>query len=102
MHGLEGFISLLKQFFPPNFDLRYLWALRVPILETLEMAAGAMLFAGTAGLLLAVYLGAPRAGRRLVVGLLAPLPDRSRPALALLFLVGVGGWPPAPHLGLRN
>src|SRR5260370_21149114 len=95
MHGLEGFISLLKQFFPPNFDLRYLWALRVPILETLEMAAGAMLFAGTAGLLLAVYIGAPLPGWRVLYSLLAPLRAPSHPTIALPFAVVVGGWPAA-------
>ncbi len=102
MHGLEGFISLLKQFFPPNFDLRYLWALRVPILETLEMAAGAMLFAGTAGLLLAVYIGARLPGWRVLYSLLASLRAIPDLTMAILFVVVVGIGPPSGMLALAT
>jgi phosphonate transport system permease protein len=102
MHGLEGFISLLKQFFPPNFDPKYLWALREPILETLEMAAGAMLFAGTAGLLLAVYIGARLPGCRVLYSLLASLRAIPDLTMAILFVVVVGIGPPSGMLALAT
>jgi phosphonate transport system permease protein len=102
MHGLESFISLLKQFFPPNFDPKYLWALRLPILETLEMAAGAMLFAGTAGLLLAVYIGARLPGWRVLYSLLASVRAIPDLTMAILFVVIVGIGPPSGMLALAT
>ena len=100
MRGLEGFVSLLKQFFPPDLDPHYLWALRVPVRETLEMAAGAMLCAGTAGLLLAIYIGARLPGWRALYALLASFRAIPDITLAILFVVIVGIGPPSGMMAL--
>lgn len=100
MRALEGFVSLLKQFFPPYLDPRYLWALRVPVRETLEMAAGAMLCAGIAGLLLAVYIGARLPGWRVLYAVLASFRAIPDITLAILFVVIVGIGPPSGMLAL--
>jgi len=100
MRGIEGFVSLLKQFFPPDLDPHYLWALRVAVRETLEMAAGAMLCAGTAGLLLAIYIGARLPGWRILYALLASFRAIPDITLAILFVVIVGIGPPSGMLAL--
>jgi phosphonate transport system permease protein len=100
MHQLQSLLSQLRQFFPPNFSPGYLWALRVPVLETLEMAAGAALFAVAAGLLLGLYIGARLPGWRFLYSLLASfraIPDLT---MAILFVVLVGIGPPSGMLGL--
>ena len=42
---LENAFSLLRQFLPPDLSLPYLKAALIPVLETVEMAAGAMFLA---------------------------------------------------------
>ena len=89
----EGLISLVRQFFPPDISLSYLIALlKEPVLETLQMAAGAMLFAGSLGLLTAVYIGARLPGWRAAYALLASfraIPDLTL-AILLVVIVGIG------------
>lgn len=102
MHGLESFLSTLRQFFPPEHDPGYLWALRIPVLETLEMAAGAALFAGAAGLLLGLYVGARLPGSRVIYSLLASLRAIPDLTMAILFVVLVGIGPPSGMLGLAT
>jgi phosphonate transport system permease protein len=100
MHQLQSLLSQLRQFFPPDVSPGYLWALRVPVLETLEMAAGAALFAVAAGLLLGLYIGARLPGWRFLYSLLASfraIPDLT---MAILFVVLVGIGPPSGMLGL--
>jgi phosphonate transport system permease protein len=100
IQGAERFFSFLKQFFPPHLDPSYLWALRTPVIETLEMAAGAMLFSASAGLLLALYVGARLPGARVVYSLLASVRAIPDLTMAILFVVVVGIGPPSGMLAL--
>jgi phosphonate transport system permease protein len=100
MHWLEPFFSMLRQFWPPVHDPQYLWALRTPILETLEMAAGAMLFSASCGVLLALYIGARLPGSRLLYGALATVRAIPDLTLAILFVMVVGIGPPSGMLAL--
>jgi len=100
MQGAERFFSFLRQFFPPNHDPSYLWALRTPVIETLEMAAGAMLFSATIGLLLALYVGARMPGARSVYALLASVRAIPDLTMAILFVVVVGIGAPSGMLAL--
>ncbi len=101
MHGLEGFLSFLKQFFPPDYSWGYVKALlKEPIPQTLEMAAGAMLFSGGVGLLVALYIGARLPGWRGLYGLLATVRAIPDLTMAILFVVVVGIGPPSGLLAL--
>jgi phosphonate transport system permease protein len=102
MSGLGRFFFFLKQFFPPYHDPAYLWALRTPVLETLEMAAGAMLFSATIGLLLALYVGARMPGARFVYSLLASVRAIPDLTMAILFVVVVGIGSPSGMLALAT
>jgi phosphonate transport system permease protein len=102
MPGLERLFSFLRQFFPPYHDPAYLWALRTPVLETLEMAAGAMLFSATIGLLLALYVGARMPGARFVYSLLASVRAIPDLTMAILFVVVVGIGSPSGMLALAT
>jgi phosphonate transport system permease protein len=92
MHSLHSFFALLKQFFPPDVSQSYLWAERGPLLETVEVAAGAMLFALAIGVALALIIGARLPGSRFLYSSLVAL--RSIPDLTLAIvcvtLVGIG------------
>ncbi len=97
----NSFISLVKQFFPPDFSPGYLKALlKEPIPQTLEMAAGAMLFSATLGLLMALSIGARLPGWRMLYGLLATLRSIPDLTMAILFVVIVGIGPPSGLLAL--
>src|SRR5215467_3736939 len=86
MHSLETFLSLLKH------SPAYVWAERGPLLETVGIAAGAMLFALVIGVALALIIGARLPGSRLLYSFLIAL--RSIPDLTLaivcVMLVGMG------------
>src|SRR5215467_5386409 len=92
MRWLEGFLSQFRQFIPPDLSPSYLWAERVPLLQTVEIAAGAMFFALTIGLLLALIVGARLPGWRVLYSALVAL--RSIPDLTLdilcVVLLGIG------------
>jgi phosphonate transport system permease protein len=101
MHWLDSFVSLVKQFFPPDFSYQYLQALfREPVLQTLEMAAGAMLFSASGGLLLALYIGARLPGSRFLYGALATVRAIPDLTLAILFVMVVGIGSPSGMLAL--
>ncbi len=101
MPGLESFLSLLKQFFPPDHSWAYLKALlKEPIPQTLEMAAGAMLFSATIGLLVALYIGSRLPGGSLLYRLLATVRAIPDLTLAILFVVVVGIGPASGMLAL--
>jgi phosphonate transport system permease protein len=103
MRGLEGFFGFLKQFFPPDVSWGYLKALlKEPIPQTLEMAAGAMLFSATVALLVALYIGARLPGWRFLYGLLAALRSIPDLTMAILFVVVVGIGPPSGMLALAT
>src|SRR5215472_14322206 len=93
MGGLERFISILRQFFPPDLSRHYLAGLlKEPVVQTLEMAAGAMLFSTLIGLLTGLYVGARLPGSRLVYGFLASvraIPDLTM-AILFVMLFGIG------------
>jgi phosphonate transport system permease protein len=92
MPGLDRALSQLRLFFPPDWSVAYLKAEGVPLLQTVEMAAGAMLFAGIAGLLMALYIGARLPGSRLLYSCLATvraIPDLTL-AILCVMLVGIG------------
>jgi len=103
MHWLERLLSLLRQFFPPDFSWVNLQGLlKEAIPQTLEMAAGAMLFSATGGLLLGLYAGARLPGWRLLYSLLTwvrAIPDLT---MAILFVMFVGLGTPAGMLALAT
>jgi phosphonate transport system permease protein len=103
MRGLESFLSLLKQFFPPDFSVAYLRALmEEAVPQTLEMAAGAMLFSAAIGLLVGLYIGARLPGCRLVYAFLASVRAIPDLTMAILFVVLVGIGPPSGMLALAT
>jgi phosphonate transport system permease protein len=101
MHGFDSFFSLLRQFFPPDFSRGYIQALfKEPVPETLEMAAGAMLFSASFGILLALYIGARLPGWRLLYAALATVRAIPDLTLAILFVMVVGIGSPSGMLAL--
>jgi phosphonate transport system permease protein len=103
MHWLASLSSMLKQFFPPDYSRGYLRPLlQEPVLETLEMAAGAMLFSSTIGLAVALWIGAKLPGWRVLYGLLATVRAIPDLTLAILFVVVVGIGPPSGMLALAT
>jgi phosphonate transport system permease protein len=101
MHGLDSLFSLLKQFFPPDYSRAYLQALfKEAIPQTLEMAAGAIIFSASAGLLAGLYVGARLPGSRLLYGFLASVRAIPDLTMAILFVVVVGIGPPSGLLAL--
>ncbi len=100
MHSLHSLFSLLRQFFPPDLSPSYLWTERVPLLETVEIAAGAMLFALVIGIALALIIGARLPGSRLLYSLLVALRSIPDLTLAILCVVIVGIGPGAGMLAI--
>jgi phosphonate transport system permease protein len=91
MPGLHSVFAILRQFFPPDLSSGYLSALmKEPVLQTLEMAAGAMLFSTTTGLLTGLYVGARLPGARLLYGLLASVRAIPDLTMAILFVMVFG------------
>ncbi len=103
MHGLESFFSQLRQFFPPDVSHGYLLAeLKEAVPQTLEMAAGAMLFSAAVGLLLGLYVGARLPGSRLVYAFLASVRAIPDLTMAILFVMLFGIGAPAGMLALAT
>ena len=100
MHALENFFAQLRLFFPPDLSPSFLWAERVPLLQTVEIAAGAMVFSLTMGLLLALIIGARLPGSRVLYGLLVSLRSIPDLTMAILFVVLVGIGPGAGMLAI--
>jgi phosphonate transport system permease protein len=100
MSGLESAISQFRQFFPPDLSPSYLKAALVPLVETLEMAAGAIFLALIFGLVLSLIVGARLPGSRMVYALLASLRSIPDLTLAILCVVLVGLGPAAGTLAL--
>src|SRR5262249_16934397 len=84
MSGLDYFVSQLRQFYPPDLSPSYLRAERVPLVQTVEIAAGGMVFALGLGLVLALIIGARLPGSRILYSSLVAL--RSVPDLTLAIL----------------
>lgn len=100
MSGLESVVSLLRQFFPPDFSFSYLKAESVPLFETLEIAAGAMFLALMIGLLFSLIIGARLPGSRALYALLTSFRSIPDLTLAILCVVLVGLGPAAGILAL--
>jgi len=100
MPALEGAISLLRQFFPPDLSPSYLRAALVPLRETLEMAAGAMFLALVIGLVFSLIIGARLPGSRALYALLTSTRSIPDLTLAILCVVLVGLGPAAGILAL--
>jgi phosphonate transport system permease protein len=88
--GFGNFFTELRQFWPPDVSHGFLWAERVPLLQTVEIAAGAMVFSLTVGLLLALIIGARLPGSRALYALLVSLRAIPDLTMAILFVVLVG------------
>src|SRR5262249_16841072 len=103
MASLHSFFAIIRQFFPPDFSPDYLRALlREPVLQTLEMAAGAMLFSPIAGLVTGLYVGARLPGARVIYGLLASVRAIPDLTMAILFVMVFGLGPSAGMLALAT
>lgn len=100
MSGLESALSLLRQFFPPDLSPSYLKAALVPLYETLEMAAGAILLAIIISLPLALVIGARLPGWRLLRSLLTSVRSIPDLTLAILCVVLIGLGPAAGTVAL--
>jgi phosphonate transport system permease protein len=100
MRWPEGFLSQLRQFIPPDLSPSYLWAERVPLLQTVEIAAGAMFFALTIGLFLALIIGARLPGSRVLYSALVALRSIPDLTLAILCVVILGIGPGAGMLAI--
>ena len=91
-HGFETVVSTLRQFSSPDLSFAYLKAVLPPVLETLEIAAGATFLAALAGLFIALYVGARLPGARLLYACLASVravPDLTL-AILCVILLGLG------------
>ena len=100
MSGLDSLVSLLRQFFPPDFSWSYIRAEMVPLFETLEIAAGAMFLALIIGLLVSLIIGARLPGSRVLYALLTSFRSIPDLTLAILCVVLVGLGPAAGTLAL--
>ena len=100
MHWLVRFFTQLREFIPPDLTPSYLWAARVPLSQTVEIAAGAMFFALTIGLLLALIIGARLPGSRLLYSFLVALRSIPDLTLAILCVVIVGIGPGAGMIAI--
>jgi phosphonate transport system permease protein len=92
--------SLIANFFPPNLSISYLSALIVPLLQTVGMAAGAMVVACGVGLPLAMLIGAQIRGARAIYAVLSAVRAIPDLTLAILCVVVVGIGPAAGMLAL--
>ena len=98
--AVSRFWEFLANFFPPNLSPHYLQALFVPLSQTIEMAAGAMLVALFIGLLAGIWIAARLPGYRFLytaLGSLRSIPDLT---LAIFCVVIVGIGPAAGMLAL--
>ncbi|MFI5105743.1 MAG: PhnE/PtxC family ABC transporter permease, partial [Terriglobales bacterium] len=100
MHILENFFAQLRLFFPPDLTPSFLWAERVPLLQTVEIAAGAMVFSISIGLILALIIGARLPGSRVLYAALVTLRCIPDLTMAILFVVLVGIGPGAGMLAI--
>src|SRR6516225_8716484 len=100
MFRLANFTTQLRQFFPPDLTPSFLCSERVPLLQTVEIAAGAMFFALTIGLLLALIIGARLPGSRLLYSFLVALRSIPDLTVAILCVVIVGLGPGAGMLAI--
>ncbi len=100
MHWLMNLFTQLRLFFPPDHSWSFIWAERVPLLETVEIAAGAMVFSLSVGLVLALIIGARLPGSRLLYAALVSVRAIPDLTMAILFVMLVGIGPGAGMLAI--
>src|SRR5215469_17951645 len=92
MYVPDALFSQIRQFFPPDLSPSYLRAELPAIWQTVELAAGGMLFAVSIGLLLALIIGARLPGWRYLYSALVAvrcIPDLTL-AILCVMIVGLG------------
>lgn len=92
MYAPESLFAQIRQFFPPEHSLSYLRAELPAVWQTVELAAGGMLFSLSIGVLLALVIGARLPGWRFLYSALVALrciPDLTL-AILCVVLVGIG------------
>jgi len=92
MYAPESLLSQMRQFFPPDLSPSFLRAEMAPLWQTVELAAGGMLFALSIGLLLALIIGARLPGWRFLYSMVVAMrciPDLTL-AILCVVLVGIG------------
>jgi len=100
MYASDSLFSQVRQFFPPDLSLSYLRAEAPGVWQTVELAAGGMLFALSIGLLLALIIGARLPGWRFLYSALVALRCIPDLTLAILCVVIVGLGPGAGLLAI--
>jgi phosphonate transport system permease protein len=90
-------LGLFHQFLPPDLSVKYLAALALPVLQTVEIAAGGLLVAIILGMAIAIWIAARLPAAHVLYGVLASF--RSIPDLTLaIFCVVIVGIGPAAGL----
>ena len=100
MYAQDSLFTQIRQFLPPDLSPGYLRAELPALWQTVELAAGGMLFALSIGLLLALIIGARLPGWRFLYSILVAvrcIPDLT---LAILCVVIVGLGPGAGLLAI--
>ncbi|HEY6251352.1 MAG TPA: phosphonate ABC transporter, permease protein PhnE [Candidatus Angelobacter sp.] len=100
MYAPETLFSQMRQFFPPDLSPSYLRAELPAVWQTVELAAGGMLFALSIGLLLALIIGARLPGWRVLYSAVVALRCIPDLTLAILCVVLVGLGPGAGVLAI--
>src|SRR5665213_3591735 len=93
-------LRLLQSFFPPDLSAAYLFALLVPIAQTVGMAAAGMLIAFLLGVPLAAAIATRGPGHRIIIAVLSSLRAIPDLTLAILAVVVVGLGPAAGIIAL--
>jgi len=89
---IESFFRFLGHFFPPDVSSHYLYALRIPVAETLAIAVAAICVAAFVALPLGIVIGTRMPGWRVLYATLAAvrsIPDLTM-AIFCVILVGLG------------
>src|SRR5262249_22637626 len=97
---IAGIFAQLRQFLSPDLSPSYLYAELKPLWQTIEIAAGGMLFALSVGLLMAIVIGAHLPGWRFLYAALIALRSIPDLTLAILCVVLVGIGPGAGMLAI--
>lgn len=100
MYAPDSLFSQMRQFFPPDLSPSYLRAELPAVWQTVELAAGGMLFALSIGLLLALIIGARLPGWRFLYAALVAVRSIPDLTLAILCVVIVGIGPGAGLLAI--
>lgn len=100
MYTSGSLLAQIRQFFPPDPSISYLRAELPAVSQTVELAAGGMLFSLSIGVLLALVIGARLPGWRFLYSALVALRCIPDLTLAILCVVLVGLGPGAGLLAI--